>query len=85
MFQSFTLPEENMQGFVIQFPNGYSVSVAFKDGESIARTTVSHSVRGNVRIVPLARREILQYDGEEDVAELLLRVACLPSEELKSA
>lgn len=85
MFQAYTLPEENMQGFVIQFPNGYAVSVAFKDGESIARTAVSYSSRGNVRIVSLAGRENVQWDDEEGVAELMMRVACLPSEELKSA
>lgn len=85
MFQAFTLPEEDMNGFVIEFANGYAISVAFKDGETIARTTVSHTMPGSVRIVPLAGREVVQYDSEEGVAELMMRVACLPSVETENA
>lgn len=81
MFTSFTLPLEDMQGFVIQFPNGYAVSVAYKEGSSVARTTVSRSSRNNVHIVPLDGRANIQYDDEEGVAKLMFRVANLPSEE----
>lgn len=78
------MPEEDVSGFVIEFPNGYAVSVAFNNGDSIARTTVSHTMPGSVRIVPLAGREVVQYDSEEGVAELIMRVACLPSIEMEN-
>lgn len=76
MFTQFTIPQENRVGFVIVFDNGYSVSIAFKDGTTTARTVVGRGID----VVSLAGREaIVNDESPEDVAELIMRVAALPT------
>lgn len=76
MFTAFTIPEENRVGFVMVFDNGYSVSIAFKEGTTTARTVVGHGIEA----VQLAGRDLyVEDESAESVAELIMRVATLPS------